>query len=200
MDTARTLTQVNRDYGCHCYIEESSTKPKSNPVTTFFFYFVLIAFVLAVFVFAKPGSGFFGYSYRSILTGSMRSEMPPGTLVLTKFMKNPAEIRVGDDITFFMNETKIVTHRVIAVHENYDDSGLTGFETQGIDNEKPDKEIVYEGNVIGKVIWHVRYVGAILQTIADQWLYVAGGILLLFSIIYLLGIVFIKEKPQRQTE
>ena len=196
MDTARTLTQVNRDYGYHLYIEESSAKPKSNPVTTFFFYFVLIAFVLAVFVFAKPGSSFFGYSYRSILTDSMRSEMPPGTLVLTKFMKNPAEIRIGDDITFFMTEDKIVTHRVIAVHENYDDSGMYGFQTQGIDNPSPDKDIVFDGNVIGKVIWHVRYVGAILQTISDHWLYVAGGILLLFSIIYLLGIVFRKEKPR----
>ena len=200
MDTARTLMQVNQEYGYHLYIEESKIKSRSNPVTTFFFYFVLIAMVLAAAIFAKPGSSVFGYSYRSILTDSMRSEMPPGTMVLTKHIKDPAEIKVGDDITFFMSESKIVTHRVIAVHENYDDSGMYGFQTQGIDNPAPDDEIVFDGNVIGKVVWHVRTLGAILQTISDHWLYVAGGILLLFSFAYTLGVLFKKEKPAPQTD
>ena len=194
---ARTFEQFNQDYAFKEWQREMNEPIKKNPVFTFIFYFTLIVAVLASAIFAKPGSSVFGYSYRSILTNSMASEMPPGTFVLTKFMKNPAEIKVGDDITFFMSDTKIVTHRVIAIHENYEDSGMTGFETQGIDNPKPDDDIVYEGNVIGKVIWRVRYLGAILQTIADQWLYVAGGVLLLFTIIYLLGVVFKKEKPKQ---
>ena len=197
---AQTFDEFNREYAYKEWQREMNEPIQRNPAFTFIFYFTLIVMVLASAIFAKPGSSIFGYSYRSILTNSMASEMPPGTLVLTKFMKNPAEIRIGDDITFFMTEDKIVTHRVIAVHENYDDSGMYGFQTQGIDNPSPDKDIVFDGNVVGKVVWHVRYLGAILQTISDHWLYVAGGILLLFSFAYVVGILLRKEKPAPQTD
>lgn len=101
----------------------------------------------------------------SVLTGSMRPHLPPGTLVVTT--PTPVEeIEVGDVITFQIDSGKsaVATHRVI---ERSIDSG-TGevrFTTQGDANNTPDPEPVRPVQVRGTVWYAVPYLGWVNQAI-----------------------------------
>jgi len=73
----------------------------------------------------------------TILTGSMRPEMPPGTMVVVR--RTPAdEVRVGDVVTYQLasGEPEVVTHRVVAV--GIDGAGDRIFRTQGDANDVAD--------------------------------------------------------------
>lgn len=90
---------------------------------------------------------------KAVLTGSMEPELPVGSLLIIK----PADyehIEVGDDITFVRDANlTLVTHRVIEK-----DDETRHITTQGIANNTPDKPTSYE-NVVGKVVFHIPYVG-----------------------------------------
>lgn len=99
-----------------------------------------------------------GASPYTVLTGSMRPDYPPGTLVVAK----PApidEISIGDVITYQRESGKasVVTHRVIAVSTRLD--GEIQLTTQGDANDVPDQEPVEEVQVRGKLWYAVPKLG-----------------------------------------
>jgi len=108
-----------------------------------------------------------GYSAYIVLTDSMQAEIPQGSLVVAK-ETDPLAIETGDDITYLKSDSNLYTHRVIGIFDNYEQSGMTGFQTQGIENEEPDREIVYADNVIGKVVFHNLQLGLILAYVRDR--------------------------------
>lgn len=104
----------------------------------------------------------------SVLTGSMRPHLPPGTLVVTK--PTPVEeIGVGDVITFQLDsgQSAVVTHRVI---ERSIDSASdeVRFTTQGDANNTPDPEQVRPVQVRGTVWYAVPYLGWVNQAVDGQ--------------------------------
>ena len=104
----------------------------------------------------------------SVLTGSMRPHLPPGTLVVTK--PTPVEeIEVGDVITFQIESGRsaVVTHRVI--ERSIDSaSGEVRFTTQGDANNTPDPEPVRPAQIRGTVWYAVPYLGWVNQAIDGQ--------------------------------
>ncbi|MGO1399571.1 MAG: signal peptidase I [Brevibacterium yomogidense] len=104
----------------------------------------------------------------SVLTGSMRPTLPPGTLVVIK----PApveEIGVGDVITFQIESGKpaVATHRVIARSDD-SASGEVRFTTQGDANNAPDPEPVRPAQIRGEVWYAVPYLGWANQAVDGQ--------------------------------
>lgn len=152
-------------------------------VSGILFYLVLIAVVAGVFNFMdRKGGGpktLFGYSVLHILTESMQSEIPKGSLVLIR-MIDPNTVKIGDDITYMVSDDTSITHKVIGIYENHEDSGMRFFETMGVDNDAPDKELVAASNVLGKVVGHVPHVGRITS-------FVSGNALMLFVILVGMG-------------
>ncbi|MDR2752812.1 MAG: signal peptidase I [Oscillospiraceae bacterium] len=146
-------------------------------------FWVAFAFAFfAVLAFGIGGNGsrnIFGYSFFEVLTTSMQREIPQGSLVLVK-KAAAADIKKGDDITFLIDDKKTtVTHRVVSVLEDYDDSGQRGFQTQGVENPSPDQDIVYAENVVGRVVWHLPFFGQALAWMKENWwicLLVVGGV------------------------
>ncbi|ASK65509.1 signal peptidase I [Brachybacterium avium] len=121
----------------------------------------------------------------SVLTGSMRPTLPPGTLVVVKPVP-VEEIGVGDVITFQIESGKpaVVTHRVIA--RSVDSaSGEVRFTTQGDANNTPDPEPVRPAQVRGKVWYAVPYLGWVNQAVDGQtrsWaIPVLAGVLFLYA-------------------
>lgn len=104
----------------------------------------------------------------SVLTGSMRPHLPPGTLVVIK--PTPVEeIEVGDVITFQIESGRsaVVTHRVI--ERSVDSaSGEVRFTTQGDANNTPDPEPVRPVQVRGTVWYAIPYLGWANQAIDGQ--------------------------------
>ena len=165
------------------------------------FYGFLIALVVGVFFLSGNQEAgvprhMAGFSAMRVLTGSMQSEIPQNSLIITRRV-DPREIRVGDDITFLVSETITVTHRVIAIHEDMDETGGRGFQTQGVENPQPDREIVLPENIIGRVIWHNLLLGQALLFVRENIIFVG-----IFAVLLLVFIVAIKalRKPKEEIQ
>lgn len=104
----------------------------------------------------------------SVLTGSMRPHLPPGTLVVIKPVP-VQEIAVGDVITFQIasGQPAVATHRVVA--RSIDSaSGEVRFTTQGDANNTPDPEPIQPAQIRGKVWYAVPYLGWVNQAVDGQ--------------------------------
>ena len=137
-----------------------------------------------------------GYTCFTVLTSSMQSEIPRGSLILVK-QADPKSIQAGDDITYMRDESTSITHKVIQVIENFQGSGKRGFQTKGVNNPAPDDAIVYEGNVVGVVILHVPILGAALSFIRENlfMVFVVLGLMVLLS--FALRLLFAPSDSER---
>jgi len=166
----------------------------------FCFYAVLLTAIAAAF-FLGGGSGaprtLMGYSVMMVLTDSMHSEIPRGSLVAIKRV-DPAEIRVGDDVTYIREDNSTVTHRVIGIAENYGGSGMRGFQTQGVDNRLPDPDIVYANNIAGKVEWHNAFIGQTAVFLRLNWAYAVILAVILLALTVTLRIFFTPKTQPRK--
>lgn len=149
------------------------------------FYALLIFIVLGAFLIKSNSDGrptsFAGYSMFTVLTGSMESEIPKGSFVITKYAE-PESLKIGDDITYMANETTTVTHRIIAIVEKYQDTGKRAFETKGIMNAKPDKKLVPASNVVGKVVFHSKLLGDMADFVGKNWPFIIFVLIVVFVI------------------
>lgn len=127
------------------------------------FYLALLVIILSIFSSGlnsgAPKSAF-GYAFFTVVSRSMQDEIPKGSFILVKQTK---DIEVGDTITFMRDFSTSVTHKVIAVYENYENTGFKGFQTKGVNNLNPDATIVHELNVVGKVIFVLPGAGAMFS-------------------------------------
>ena len=144
---------------------------------------VLFYFVLAVIVFAAlsltGGSvaprSMFGFSTLSVLSGSMQSEIPKGSLLLVRRV-DPDTLRVGDDITYMYTSTASITHKIVAIYEDYSGDGQRAFQTKGVNNSDPDEELVPASYIVGKVIFHVPGIGSAALFLKAHLLLVTGSL------------------------
>lgn len=114
----------------------------------------LVVAVLAVAVVVPRLGGATAYT---ILTGSMRPGMPPGTLVAVR--PTPVDlIKAGDVITFQLRsgDPTVATHRVVSVGVALD--GKRQFLTKGDANDAPDVHRVLPEQVRGVRWYSVPYV------------------------------------------
>jgi signal peptidase len=206
--TVRTANDFNREYMFRNWIGEttiSKQSPKGKPIKTAIFYTLLISAVLLAFFYSgSKGSGktFGPFAYYTVLTTSMQDVYPQGSLV-TSWAVKPNEplqagLESGSDIIFAKDDQTIVVHRIVEIMEDYEESGYRAFRTQGVNNPNPDTWITYEGNVIGRVTWHLPYAGNTLAMIAENLLWVIAGVVLLAFIATLLKVVFKKDPAKAQ--
>lgn len=136
-------------------------KPKPNIaakrkklLSDILFFAVLLGVVVGVGIYKqnhKQSKGLFGFSFYTVVSGSMQREIPKGSLVVVRWVPG-TELSAGDDITFYRDADTVVTHRIVEVLEEYEGSGGRAFITQGIENPLPDETPVHEMNVVGKVV------------------------------------------------
>lgn len=81
----------------------------------------------------------------------------------------PETLEIGDDITYMVDETTSITHRIVGIEKHSADTGDYAFQTQGIANSRPDEKKVYAVNVVGKVIFHSVLLGTVLSAVRENW-------------------------------
>jgi signal peptidase len=110
---------------------------------------------------------FAGATTYVIETGSMRPDLPPGTMVAVK-PADPYVVHVGDVITYQLKsgESTVVTHRVIAV--GYDGSGQMRWQTQGDANTAVDQAWVQPAQLKGRLWYRVPYLGYVTSFVTQQ--------------------------------
>lgn len=99
-----------------------------------------------------------GWSSLAIPTGSMRPDIPPGSLVLVHRVPDYT-LKVGDVITYTnpLNAKSTLSHRIVRI--SYIDNGkVEEFVTKGDANSFDDVPIT-SGSVQGKVVRHLPYAG-----------------------------------------
>ncbi len=162
-----------------------------------FYSLLLLLLLSAVFVrTTSDGSprSLAGYSGMIVLTESMQSEIPKGSLVIAKTV-DPQTLQIGDDITYMANQTTSVTHRIVGINENYENTGQRAFQTQGIMNDQPDSQPVPAVNVVGKVVFHSETLGVVASFIGSCWPLLLFALAVVFVLIYVLGRIF-KSPPK----
>lgn len=94
----------------------------------------------------------FGMKVGVVKSGSMEPSIATGSMVYVR-PDHLDEIQAGDVIAF-RKETVTVIHRVVGLDESKE-----GYVTKGDNNEIEDASPVLFSKVIGKVLFHIPYVG-----------------------------------------
>jgi len=110
--------------------------------------------------FAGPGS----FRLYVVQSGSMSPALKLGSVVLVEpisWVKGiisplPTPIFEKGDIITFLSGKDPLTHRVVGIEES---NGQFVYQTKGDANKAPDRQKVYEKQILGKVIFSVPYLG-----------------------------------------
>lgn len=153
-----------------------------------------IILILLTILTSAPTDGapkmFMGYSYFTVLTPSMQNEIPKGSLILVK-QTDPNALKIGDNVTYMRDATTSVTHKIIDIYDNYENSGSRGFQTKGVNNINPDKDIVFAKNIVGKVIFVLPKAGIAISYLSEN-IYIVFIIFGLFvAISFLIRLLFV---------
>jgi len=165
----KPLEEINLEYLSERPAAEKPQNPERKKNGMFHFMSNLLFYpviVMVLFIAANSGNsgvpkGIMGYSYFNVLSSSMQNEIPKGSFILVK-RTAPQALSIGDNITYMRDSQTSVTHKIIGIYENCENSGARGFQTKGTNNGNPDRDIVYEANVVGKVIFTVPVLGAVI--------------------------------------
>lgn len=149
----------------------------------------IVVFVVICAVFLM-GSRLLGFQVYNVVSGSMEPTYSVGDLLYVKTV-DPDSIRVGQPITFVLNEDLVVaTHRVIKV-----DAQNRLFYTKGDANDTADAAPVHFNNLIGVPQFSIPLLGYVSDYIQHPpGMYVAIGVgVVLLAIVFLPDIL--KKKP-----
>jgi len=183
--------------------QQKSLKKKRGLFTAISDMLFSLAVIMILFIVLVPGSNdgtpktIFNYSYFTVVSPSMQDEIPQGSFILVKNI-DPLALTTGDNITYMADRSTSVTHKIVGIYENYDNSGTRGFQTQGVNNPNPDSEIVYEANIVGKVIFVLPAAGVVLSYLNENvfLIFILFGLCVLFS--FFLRGVFAKSAKRKQ--
>ncbi|MBR2987253.1 MAG: signal peptidase I [Clostridia bacterium] len=148
---------------------------------------VILAILLA-------GIRLFGIHPYTVLSGSMEPAYHVGSLVYV-VKADPEDLKVGDDITYMLNSSTVVTHRIVEILPDEDDPTVLRFRTKGIANNTEDGTPVHENNVIGKVIFTIPalgYFAHFVQTPPGLYIAIAFAVVLLV-LVFLPDLLFGKD-------
>lgn len=149
---------------------------------------VSIVVIFAVFL---MGSRMMGYQVYNVISGSMEPTYSVGDLLYVKEV-DPDSIKVGDPITFVLNENLVVaTHRVVRI-----DAENRHFYTKGDANDTEDAAPVHFNNVIGVPQFSIPLLGFVSDFIQHPpGMYIAIGVgIVLVAAVFLPDLIW-KKKP-----
>lgn len=138
---------------------------------------VVLVVIFAIFL---MGSRLVGLQVFNVISGSMEPTYSVGDLLYVKEV-DPDSVKVGDPITFVLNEDLVVaTHRVVGI-----DSENRRFTTKGDANENEDASPVHFNNLVGVPVFSVPmlgYVSAFIQKPPGMYYAIAFGVVLLAAV------------------
>ena len=146
-------------------MEEKSEKKKKRKIagTIVLCFAVLFSLFISIQIVVRGYADIAGYSVFRVVTGSMEPTLSVNALVVSH--KSDIEKIKVKDIVVFRSPTgagsdRIVTHRVVSVvWEN----GTAALETRGDANPVADSRMVWQKDLIGKVIWYSDKEGGIVS-------------------------------------
>jgi len=169
---------------------------------TVFVYLIAAAILIGAILFAfntSQDKALFGYRYYNVITPSMSPSYNQGDMIFVKLC-DASEIQIGDVITYNpSNNTDsetYLTHRVIKKIENYENTGVTCFQTKGDANKDADEFLLSEDKIIGKVTFGIPMLGSIVAFIKLRWYFIVPIIIMIAVFFLLLKRYFLLGKEE----
>lgn len=162
-------------------------KITSNIITTILF--LLFLFMVFVVISSKSSGGepqFLGYQLKTVLSGSMEPTFKTGSIIAVKPVDDTNTLKKGEVVTFLQQDNTIVTHRIVEVIKNGDNSMI---QTKGDNNKDMDTQPILAQNVIAKYTgFSIPYLGYFIDFAKSNKgtaiLLIVPGVLLIFYSIY----------------
>lgn len=157
---------------------------------------VMLVSVLALLI---HGFQLFGIKPYSVLSGSMESVYPTGSLIYVSKV-DPAKLAVDDIITFKMPSGTVATHRIIELVLDATDSDIIKFRTKGDENEIADGTLVDFNSVIGKPLFCIPLLGYLATyMMVPPGKYIVFGMVVALVLIEIILSVFLRDKDKIKT-
>ncbi|MCC9023121.1 signal peptidase I SipW [Bacillus nakamurai] len=162
----------------------------SNILYVVIFSFIIVLTLTVISTRASGGEpSIFGYTLKSVLSGSMDPEFKTGSLIAVKKIPDVTALKEGDVITFTQDDGSAVTHRIIGITKK---DGRLLFETKGDHNAAPDAAPVQSEQVMAQYTgYQLPYAGYVIhlasQPIGTAILLIVPGIMLLVYSITVIG-------------
>ena len=142
---------------------------------------VVLVVVLALLL---VGVRLVGFQVFSVLSGSMEPTYHVGSLLYVKEVDH-RDLKVGDPITYMVNEDTVVTHRIIEILVDEQDPNTLRYFTQGDANSVADGSSVHYKNIIGKPVFSIPYLGYVshyIQNPPGMYVAIAAGAILIMLV------------------
>lgn len=162
-----------------------------NGMVTVILAIALISMIFIV-ISTKASGGepkIFGYQLKTVLSGSMEPTFKTGSIIAVKPIENNMNLKKSDIITFLQPDKTIVTHRIVEVIKNGEQ---TLYQTKGDNNKGVDGQPVLAQNVIGKYSdFTIPYIGYFIDFAKSSkgtaiLLIIPGVLLLIYSALTIL--------------
>jgi signal peptidase I len=128
-----------------------------------------------------------GFIVMNIQSGSMEPAIKTGDLIITKTVKKPYELKVGDVVSYVGYENKdliIITHRITSV---VDEGGAVSYVTKGDNNPTVDEVEVTPSSIVSK------YDGIRIPVLGTIFSFLSGRVGFFICIVLPLFILFVYQ-------
>lgn len=162
-------------------------------------FFITIVFIVAIIlifsltlqkiIFKDDVPSILGYKILQVMSGSMSGEFETEDTIIIRQIKNESEIKIGDIITFKVDENTLVTHRVVEIVKNEND---TEYVTKGDANNSVDTQKVKFKDIEGKYLFKTIILGKIIKIIQSP----IGINFVLILPLLIIAIIVINDKDK----
>ncbi len=160
---------------------------------------VIVVVVLAILL---HGLQFVGLKPYSVLSGSMQSVYPTGSLLYIRDVK-PETLEVGDVITYRMASGTMCTHRIVELVPDKNNPDTIRFRTKGDENDSADGGLVEYGAVMGKAVFCIPLLGYLATYMAvppGKYIAITVAVALILIEIMISIVLSDKDKKKSKTE
>lgn len=162
-------------------------------------FFITIVFIVAIIlifsltlqkiIFKDDVPSILGYKILQVMSGSMSGEFETEDTIIIRQIKNESEIKIGDIITFKVDENTLVTHRVVEIVKNENDAEYV---TKGDANNSVDTQKVKFKDIEGKYLFKTIILGKIIKIIQSP----IGINFVLILPLLIIAIIVINDKDK----
>lgn len=147
-------------------------KAASIVISVVMWIIILIAALFAFTTLATKEDGsvsnLAGFTPLTVQSDSMAPTFDENDLIFIQ-QCDPSSLQVGDIVTFHAiidNQCALNTHRIIAINEV---NGLNSYTTKGDNNELADQHVIADGDIVGKYVFKIPYLGKVIDFLSSTW-------------------------------
>ena len=177
-------------------------KAASIVVSVIMWIVILVAALFAFTTLATKDDGsvssLAGFTPLTVQSESMAPTFDENDLIFIK-QCDPSTLQEGDIVTFHTiidNQYALNTHRIVSINQV---DGLNSYTTKGDNNEFADQHVIADGDIVGKYVGKIPYMGKVISFLSTTWGFLAVIVLpmLLFFIYQVYHLVIVGMNLKR---